>query len=450
MIREPGIVLQKSDAEEHLRGLNRYSSLYENIENEFQQSQKKLFNQRGENLLTSYQGYGQDAYTLGSDFINVMSAAYDSSLKSKGATLSPSIGSGLREKIASDLDKETAAAYDSYMMNYFAKRLALDQGQRSNLSTIENNYQNNLNTLIQNAQSATSAVDKMVSTEAGYWSGLASAPKEYLNYLVENGQIDSTNPNFKQYFDYEGNLLNAEEWDAMMYKDGQPTEAMLNFYNQILYGTDGISGVDSFDKWLLNKNPELYEYYRTNGAEVFNTIGVSDKPWVAQSNEKAPDTTFANSKDFGTVKRYNISGDEGNSVNYFEDLTFSGLNIESINNNENENFTAEYTDAEGTKRKYKMKVSKDSTASDEIGKTIYKATGGNIQDGKLYTYGTNVYLASVVDGKTTFRLVTFRDEDSKNAFWKTLMNEDELNKKYSEPIGPTIDWRNQKPTAPNL
>lgn len=459
-MREPGMVMSESDAAEYLKGTKRYTSAYEQLNNmdtsilnQYNSGVSELHDiadSQKQNLFTQY---GTNRYFLGSDFSNNADKAFQTA-QLKESVMNPQLSAGMRGSLQSDLEKATTAAYDSYIKNYYQNRMNLDANLQSGRSDIENQLAQGIGTLKSETQSRRADVqksrdllDQQLLGEAAIWGQLFEAPEQYLRYLVDEGIINETSAEFGKFFipTYENgeesfNLMTDDAWDAMMYENGELTQAGKDFYQQILMGTDNIEGVPGFNAWLNTTNPDLYSYYLSNGNEVFGQADIDLSPYKGDKtkvyDKPQPDDTFTDSKDFGTVRRF--TGDAGD-INIFDSLKLSGANFGNISDDKSENFTAKYTDEDGVVRKYDMKISKNATlATDDILKDIRERTG-SIEDGKLYEYSGILYLAENKDGTVKLREVTFRDDKSRNAFFDTLGNETELRKTRTSttPTTPT-------------
>lgn len=422
-MREPGVIVTESDVAEYLKGKERYSTLYDNI--------NKSYTEGVSSIRT---GFGQNRASLGSDFTSSISNAFDASRNTRGQllSLSGSLGTGARELARSDIERNASAAYDEYINNYFTNRQGYQSQMYSDLSRLETN-----------TASAIAEVDKLLGQEASNWSSLIDSPKQYLNYLASNGLIDINSPEFGKFFTttyVDGtptqSLMSDAEFDALMYDtDNQGNKVLsqtgLDFYKQILYGSDFISGVPGYGAWLNETDSDLYNFYLQSGNEVFNAFNdklvrkdyngnyvVSGYSGDASTALKhLPTASYLDTPDFGNVYTFNSSNGAG-KIYEFTSPKITGMNMKDISKNKAEEF-----DLKGERITYKLRINKNAEiASDTILNDISKQTG-EIVNGWLYLYGNTLYLAEVSEGKTILRKVEFRDDESYNEFWNKVNND---------------------------
>lgn len=437
---EPGKVMTKDDAAEYLRSQQSYINAFEQINRDYEQGLRQIDKGYDDANLN----YGLSRLNLGRNMMEEFRGLSNDLLQSRFSIMSSNIGQGFKEKSMSDLERAMTGAYDAYIQNY-----------TNNLASVENAYLSSRNQLAadkQNLQaniaSQYSSLDAGINNEAQLWSDLTNSPYAYLQYLDENVEGLAINPNFSKYYDisYEGGspvytLKNKEKLDSEFYDGNTLTDAGIDFYNQMMYGTGDLE--TSFNDWLYGTNKELYDWaYSTdvggvsNRDTVFNAWDDRFKNVTSEGNYKSVsiDTpndfdkvktanVVYNNKDFGEVTRY-----QGNqTINIMNGLTLKGADIDDIREGKSENFRATYEDKNGNNRVYKMKINKDGAVADDNILADIAKNVGKIETGKIYTYGSKAYLSDVKDGTTVLREIEFRDKKSSDAFWGTLNNEEVMN-----------------------
>lgn len=438
------MILTKSGAQEYLRNLKTFKNLYSDIENQYNQQATQLTDAAriSSNQLGSF--YGLDRISAGSQYQGNMNDVIANAAQSRANifSASTSMGSGARNQSMSDLERATAAAYDVYAKNLGSSILGFNQNLTSDKINLETNLATSINELEQQKYKSNNEVDKLIDEEAVNYANIWNAPMEYLQTLVEKGIITHDNPAFSKFFDVtyvngspEYSLKTDKWFESNFYEldnagnyTNRLSDTGKDFYRQMLYGTSDINGVPSFESWLKDKDQNLWEWassasyddkYSRNLEAVFGgaDIDVNDQKYVARDLDAYKIGTTPevyNSTYFGEVERY--KGNE--TINVMNDLTLSNANLEDIGNDEAESFSASWTDKGGNIYAYDFKVKKDAEkASDDIINDIVSKVK-NIENGKIYTYGDKVYIATVTDNKITMRELTI----TKNAdtFWEQI------------------------------
>lgn len=420
---EPGIIMTQSSVEEYLKNKNRYSQTYKNIENQLLQGIDQLEQQYVNTINSGLSQYGENAFYAGKDLTQNLASIYDSAAQQRYNLITSDIGSSMRTKELSDLESVATKAYDSYLQNYMINKDAVDLS--SIRSSAEAARYQGIESLYQNATNLASQVTESLESEAKNYQALYNTPREYLQYLVDNDLIGYDTPGFERYFDksyVDGELItmikSAEDLDSLFYNFDESgnvsglSDFGKDFYNQMLYGTSDISGAESFFGWLNANNPDLYNWaiatnpYNTNTTnlgDVFSQLGLGNminKGTYTPKDYSVPATHRSNNAI--DVDEYNY---EGTPVWAFNNVEYTGLNTKDASELKSELFSL--VDKNGNK--YSAKLKKGEKADDNVLTAIVN-TAGSIEDGKLYAYGKDLYLAVYKNGSPILRKVTINDD----------------------------------------
>lgn len=426
---EPGIIMTQSSAEEYLKNKNKYSQAYKNIENQLTQGVNQLEQQYMATMESGLSEYGKNAFYAGKDFMQNISSAYDTAAQQRYGLITSDMGSAARTEGLSDLETITTQAYDTYLQNYMANKDAID------LSAIESSAESEklqgLESLYQNAAALSSQVNTALESEAKNYQSLYNAPREYFQYLIDNNKISYNTPGFSKYFDVsyrdgvpQYTIKSSKDFDSLFYnfdESGNVTglsDFGKDFYNQMLYGTSDISGVESFFGWLNTENPDLYNWAiatnqydtkTTNLGDVFGQLDMGNiinkgtyTGTITSYSNQAPAASLSNAA--VDINRYVY---DGAKIHTFDNVEYKGLNLEDAADLKSESF--KLVDKNGNK--YSAKLEKDIKATDDILTSIYNAVG-SIEDGKLYAYGEDLYLAASTEDGVVLRKVTFNEENN--------------------------------------
>ena len=433
------IVFTEEQAGNYLRQQSNYKSAIDSI-------QKQFDTQFQSGLTDLGKSYGREGYTLGKDFTQSMSQAFDAAKQQRSSFLSQSssIGSGQRQAMAIDLEQATMNAYDSYIQNYMLNKQNLEQNLRSGVASLES-------TKAEGVQKAQATLEKDIGTEAANYAALANAPMEYLQYLWETDptQFDTNDALSRYtYFDENGQrqLIDSAMLGSDFYQqrgDGYIlTDAGKEFYNTMLYGMP----TNTFYNYLKSEKSDLYNWaiasntygdaehvnaqgYSSNFDSVFGGIlgadAVKAESYDTTQNKYRNKTysggdveSYENSL-YGNVEQ--VKSSKGVTVLSLEGLTFKtnpgndpmiGLEWDDVVDGEAENFQGYYTDKNGKKHIYDFKVLKDEADSATFA-DISNAFG-KIENQRLYDYGGEMYMGVVdKDGVTHLRKVkTYSDTPS--------------------------------------
>ena len=421
------MILTKSGAAEYIRNLKPFTSAYDGVNEQYQNS-----------LVSANAQMGQNRFIQGLDFSQNIENAALNAAQSRYNIMSSSAGTGFKTNNMSDLEQTMSLAYDSYFRN-----------NASNVNVINQQFTSDKASIEKAAVEALSNINNQIAGEAENYAALYNSPMKYLKYLVDEGKIDYNSPEFGKYFDigYENGspvgTLRTDAWFESNFYDesGQLNDVGKDFFRQMLYGTSNVSGVPSFESWMQENNSELYDWsvsqsyddrYDRNLESVFGNAGIDVENHVYDYNTTYDNykrgtegTKYTDSYNFGDVTHWKSSG-SGADINYLENIKLSGANLEHIWNGEAESFTAKYSD-----NSYSMKIKKDAEiASDEIINDIAK-TAGTIESDKLYTYtngDTNkLYLSKVSeDGTIIMKEVTITSNNDSETFWNAIKSTDRL------------------------
>lgn len=419
---EPGIIMTQSSAEEYLKNKNRYSQTYKNIENQLLQGIGQLEQQYANTINSGLSRYGENAFYAGKDFTQNLASIYDDVAQQRYNLITSDIGSSMRTKELTDLETVAGRAYDTYLQNYMTNKDAVD------LSSIRTSaeaarYQG-LESLYQNASDLASQVTESLESEAKNYQTLYNAPREYLQYLVDNDLINYNTPGFEKYFDKsysDGELVTSikspEALDSLFYNFDESgnvsglSDFGKDFYNQMLYGSSDIPGAESFFGWLNANDSDLYNWAITTSPYNTNTTNLGDVFGQLGLGNMINKGTYT-PKDYSvpTTRRtvWAVDADEynyeGNPIYKF-DVEYTGLNTKDASELKSELFSV--VDKNGTK--YSAKLKKGEKAGDDVLTGIMNGTG-SIEDGQLYLYGRDLYLAVYKNDSPILRKVTITED----------------------------------------
>ena len=197
-----------------------------------------------------------------------------------------------------------------------------------------------------------------------------------------------------------------------------------DFYNQMLYGTSDISGVESFFGWLNTENPDLYNWAiatnqydtkTTNLGDVFGQLDMGNiinkgtyTGTITSYSNQAPTASLSNAA--VDINRYVY---DGAKIHTFDNVEYKGLNLEDAADSKSESF--KLVDKNGNK--YSATLEKDVKATDDVLTSIYNAVG-SIENGKLYSYGEDLYLAASTEDGVVLRKITIDEENNPFADFK--------------------------------
>lgn len=289
------------------------------------------------------------------DYAKAMSEAYASSLQTDMDIMSSNLGQGFKERELSENQLALEEAFASYQQNYLE----------------------GMQTVAKTTAEAEASVTSQLETEAKNVEGLNASVYNYLEYLFKKDPNLLETLGWQEYLNYtpkldaEGKEITDEEgkvvynkslksWDelttpqlddnneyiSLVDNQGYLTSKGIDFYDKIMnqINTDQY-GVSSWQNWLRETNPELYNwsqsynpynhatYVDPNTGEIKNTNIGSFRTLVGL---KPGDQTYSFAERFAGMTKKEVDESLSKFIDYSNKLSQSTSNIKDIKNYTNE------------------------------------------------------------------------------------------------------------------
>lgn len=274
---------------------NKKDDLGQNIWTKTLLNQTSPITQSYENIM---KGYDNQLHSLNKNYEEVVNQAYDSYVTNKRFSLDSNYGTGDLARINEAYTKAYEQSREQYKSQYMSGLTDIVK----NMSETENDYYDTIGKITAN-------VAGQQQTLATNYAGFFNSYYDYIEYLYENYSNDENifgNTSYLSQFVNENTLKSREDVLKMMSteENGQRvlTEEALNYMNAInsfkMYAGDAYTGMNSFDAWLYENNPELAEFMFGNNSQTvnafYNDLGLENAYDTKFLSDWKPENSYTN------------------------------------------------------------------------------------------------------------------------------------------------------------
>lgn len=223
--------------------------------------------------------------------------AYASAFAQKSIVANSDLGTGYKEQLDNSLDTALQEAFNTYRRNYLT----------------------DVNSVNDTAAVANAEIDELLEQESQNYVDYDNATYAYLEYLYNLAFPDDdvadeklsamfANDNWSKYLvneDGQTRLMTQEEIRANNYDLDEFGQGTINrtgkdYYDQMLNGLSQYEGGKySFNKWLAEENPELYQWSQSGNPFNYTQAGTNAGSFKASQGLESTDDLYSFTERFG-------------------------------------------------------------------------------------------------------------------------------------------------------